>query len=508
MTVTLTPWTIPLEFFGAFRFVGSVLAATWIFVRGAAPRRDGYGWRVAAVLTLAVFVGISYPFAFAASAAGTLTNLSMMDVARVWIFSVFLLALLAVKCCRVISWTNALFRWMLGLCVERFITAFVYNWLFLIIVPGFRDAHPVGYMAVCAFAYALFLGAAMLWLAPIFRRGVDVDDIVGFGTGVGGDAAGDAGVPYDAGTASHGENRMLIILYTASFLTLATISNISMHISEYWVPFLRDAYGNDAGFDAILWFSTSMAGVVAIVIFLFQYAIYHTATLRQESAMLNLLAEQKEQQYVTLRDNIEFINRKTHDLKHQVAALEFSDDARRGAMVREVQQALNLYDSTANTGSPALDTLITERNLYCACNGIRLSCMLRGCDWDAVDVVDLFTMLGNALDNACEYVSRFDDPNKRVVSLTARQHGRLIVISVDNYFEGFSGGVAGGTGGRATGVTAGRMTDDGLPATTKADKASHGLGLKSIRRIARQYGGDIQVTVAPPAFTLQISLMV
>lgn len=127
-----------------------------------------------------------------------------------------------------------------------------------------------------------------------------------------------------------------------------------------------------------------------------------------------------------------------------------------------------------------------------------MSCMLRGCDWNAIDVVDLFTMLGNALDNACEYVEQFDDPDKRVVSLTAQQHGQLIVISVDNHYEGPKGPKT---------MSAISFSPDGLPITTKADKVSHGLGLKSIRRIARQYGGDIQVSAIPPIFTLQISLM-
>lgn len=474
MPVIFTPWTMPLEGFGAFRFVCSVLVATWVFIRNVAPRREHYVWRALTVCLAAMILTASYPLAFLANKSDILPDLSMMDFARGWIFAVFLLSLAAVKYCYTISWIDAMSRWILGLCVERFITAFIYNWLFLIIIPDFDAEHPVGYMLICIFSYTLFIGLAALLLAPIFRHSI--------GTGL----------------ENGSENRMLIMLYAASFLALAIISNISMHISEYWIPYLRGRYGNGTGFDYILWFSTSMAGVIATVIFLFQYAIHRTAVLRQETAMLNLLSEQKERQYAALRDNIDFINRKTHDLKHQIAALRLSGDDRRASAIHEVQQALDLYDATANTGSPALDTLITERNFYCSRRGIRMSCMLRGCDWNAIDVVDLFTMLGNALDNACEYVEQFDDPDKRVVSLTAQQHGQLIVISVDNHYEGPKGP-------RTTSAIS--FSSDGLPITTKTDKASHGLGLKSIRRIARQYGGDIQVSAIPPIFTLQISLM-
>ena len=476
-------WTMPLQWFGAFRFAACTAAAVEVFARNVAPRRDGYVLRTTAMGLLTAVVGAVYPVAFLMARSGMLPDLSMVGVAMLWIPAVFLAALLFVRCRYVMSWTDALSRWTLGLCVERFVTTFFHNWLFLIIVPGFRDEHPIAYMMICIFVYTLFLLAANQLLVPVFAA---------------------------TATQSGGESRTLIALYLASFIMLTAVSNGSMHVGEYWIPQLRAGIGDTVkttgirqpsgtngvdctdGLDYILWFTTSMAGVVAVVVLLFQYAIHHTVALQRDRAMVRLLAEQKERQYATLRDNIDFINRKTHDLKHQVAALAFADGDRRTTMVRDVQRSLDLYDAAADTGNAALDTLLTERGFHCARNGIRFSTMVRGCDWSAIDVVDLFTLLGNALDNAFEYVARFDDPAKRIVSLTAHQHGRLIVISVDNHFEGDSPTL---------------RADDGLPVTTKPDAAAHGIGLKSIRAIARRYGGDIRIDAAPPVFTLQISLM-
>ncbi|MFQ9707090.1 MAG: GHKL domain-containing protein [Bifidobacterium dentium] len=42
----------------------------------------------------------------------------------------------------------------------------------------------------------------------------------------------------------------------------------------------------------------------------------------------------------------------------------------------------------------------------------------------------------------------------------------------------------------------------------KRTRLAHGLGLKSIRRIAKRYGGDVLVTAIPPIFTVQVSLLV
>lgn len=460
-------WPEVCNWFNSFRFVFTVLIATWIFTRGSAPKRGRYGLRVALVVAAGIILAVSNPLYVGTD--NPLPWLSVSNFVRVWIVVTFLLALLSIKFLRRTSWTNALSRWAMGLCVERFITSFIHNWLFLIIIKDFKTERPLSYIAISLFIYGLFLMMSAHWLAPLFARDLTP-------------------LKNDGGK----ESRTLCMLYILGVVALYLVTNASMGISEQYVDLLRKLIGGDAEgrtlLDYILYFSTGMAGLVALLIFLFQYAIYHTTELRHESALLQVLSEQKSRQFDTISANIDYINHKSHDLKHQIDALEYAEGSRRGALVREVRNALNLYDSTANTGNDALDTLITERNFFCARNGIRMTCSLAGCDWDAIDVVDLYTILGNALDNACDYVMRFDNPDKRVISVSARQKGNLIVLSIDNYFE--------------------ETLDmaDGLPKTTKPDTFSHGLGLKSIRNIAHRYGGDILVTAKPPIFTLQISL--
>lgn len=458
-----------VAYFDSFRFVFTVLASTWVFIRGTAPKRNHCGTTAVCCIAAAVALSVINPVMLAATAASDMRGLSPFAFMQVWTTAAFLLALIAMKCCYVVTWTNAISRWILGLCVERFVTAFIYNWLFLAIIPDFQDGHPYAYMAICVVIYMMFILLAASLLAPRFSRNTAPDQA---------------------------ESRTLCVLYGISFVVLVLVTNWSMHIAEYDIPNLaKELTGRTTStrpLTGMLYFSTCMAGVIAIVIMAFQYAIYHVAMLHRETAMLNLLAEQKSRQYRTLTDNIDFINRKAHDLKHQIAALEFGDDERRHQLVQETRDAIATYDSTVNTGNEALDTLLTERNFYCARHGIRFSCAIGDCDFSAIDVVDLFTMVGNALDNAFEYVTRFDDPDKRVVSIGARQHGNLIVITVDNYFDS------------DTPLT----LADGLPATTKADAFSHGLGLKSIRQIARRYDGDIRVTARKPMFTLQISLII
>ncbi|MDO4852537.1 MAG: ATP-binding protein, partial [Clostridia bacterium] len=90
---------------------------------------------------------------------------------------------------------------------------------------------------------------------------------------------------------------------------------------------------------------------------------------------------------------------------------------------------------------------------------------------------DLCALFGNAIENAIEAVSKLSDPADRIISLQVRENRNMLVITVDNYYEGTL------------------TLKDGLPDTTKSDVQNHGFGTKSIRRIAQKYGGEATITV-------------
>ena len=122
--------------------------------------------------------------------------------------------------------------------------------------------------------------------------------------------------------------------------------------------------------------------------------------------------------------------------------------------------------------------------------GIRLACSLGHLELDFLSLPDLYTLLGNAIDNAVEGVRNLPDPEKRVVQLSIQTSGGFVSIQTNNYY-------------------AGELTlENGLPRTTKRDPAGHGYGLKSIRYLARKYGGSMSVSARDGVFVLQIMLPV
>ena len=177
-------------------------------------------------------------------------------------------------------------------------------------------------------------------------------------------------------------------------------------------------------------------------------------------------------------------------MRHQIAALSYAEGAseRRQAFVRDVQNMLDVYDSKTDTGNEALNTILMEKGLYCKLHGISWTCVADGAILNFMDVVDLYTLFGNAIDNAIESVEKIDDKDKRIISATVWKKDSFAIIQIKNYYEGAL------------------TLRDGLPLTSKGDTDNHGFGLRSMRKIAEKYQGTLSVKLEDKAFLLYVML--
>lgn len=100
--------------------------------------------------------------------------------------------------------------------------------------------------------------------------------------------------------------------------------------------------------------------------------------LRELEAVQNVLHKHY-QQYQMSRESIDLINRKYHDLKHQVALLRAqSDAAQRDAYLSQMEEEIGSYEAQNKTGNQVLDTVLTSKSLSCAQQGIALTCVADG----------------------------------------------------------------------------------------------------------------------------------
>ena len=208
---------------------------------------------------------------------------------------------------------------------------------------------------------------------------------------------------------------------------------------------------------------------------------------RAEVTLMEQTILSERQQYQRMKENIDIINMRCHDLKHQLA--NFSGKLTEEE-VKSLQEAVNIYDSTIKTGSEVLDVLIYEKQLACQQEGILLTCMADGKALSFMRTRHIYALFDNAVSNAIEAVRQLSDPAMKVISLNVVSRDGVVEIVATNYF-------------------AGSVTfHDGLPNTTKDNRNQHGFGSMSIRYIASQYGGTMNAEAENSIYTLTVRIPV
>ena len=249
-------------------------------------------------------------------------------------------------------------------------------------------------------------------------------------------------------------------------------------------------YAQDEAGNLPLFLISRVYAVLCCVFVLWvQTSINERVNVETEYRVQRTLWQQQRDQYQLSRENIDIINRKCHDLKHQVAALRaVQNESQRSRYLDEMEKSVMIYDSAVKTGNEVLDTILTERSLSCEKEGISWTCMADGKHLDFMDPVDLYTIFGNVLDNAIESVRQLKDPEQRIVSVTLYSKPNMTVLQVENYYDHEL------------------QFSDGLPVTSKGDQNYHGFGLKSIRSTVEKYGGSLSIDAQDHIFLLCIVL--
>ncbi len=220
-----------------------------------------------------------------------------------------------------------------------------------------------------------------------------------------------------------------------------------------------------------------------------QTSIRKKAAAEGELRAQRVLWEKKKEQYELSKETIDHINHKCHDLKHQITVLRtMGANEQRDQFLQQIEDSVMIYDATVQTGNEILDVLLTEKSLICEREGITWTCVADGRQLSFLDPIDLYTLFGNALDNAIENVRKLPQVERRVISLTVFEKPGLSVIQLENYYDGEL------------------RFQDGLPVTSKADREDHGFGMRSIRSLAEKYGGSISIDGENSIFLLSITL--
>ena len=219
-----------------------------------------------------------------------------------------------------------------------------------------------------------------------------------------------------------------------------------------------------------------------------QFSMLGKRIAETELAEVQGLWDRDRKLYEMSKENVELINVKCHDLKKQIRALRTASGEVDKDALREIEQAVNIYDGAVKTGSDVLDVILAEKSLYCEKHGIKLTCIADGEKLNFMSKPDIYSLFENAISNAVEAVSKTEDKSARFVRLRITEAGKLLSVHVENHCPVIP------------------EFEDGLPKTTKGDERWHGYGIRSMRLIAEKYGGGLSASVAGDTFNLDIIL--
>lgn len=246
-------------------------------------------------------------------------------------------------------------------------------------------------------------------------------------------------------------------------------------------------YSNLRGQEGKMWPSVVLAQCYCITMLYLQTELFKKSATEKELLTMNLLWRQQKSQYILTKENIDLINQKCHDLKHQVAAIRNIADAEsKEKYLSEMEESIQIYDAIVKTGNEVLDTILTEKSLFCDANGIKINCVVDGSKLSFMDPVDLYTILGNAIDNSIESVSDFKEPEKRLIDIAIYHKQKFLVMSIRNPMKGEI------------------KFKDGFPISIKPNNRYHGYGLKSIKHSIKRYDGYMNVSIENNCFVLKI----
>ena len=232
----------------------------------------------------------------------------------------------------------------------------------------------------------------------------------------------------------------------------------------------------------------ALHGLLCIGLLWIEYQMLYRTRLELERSTTERLLAEHDRQLRLSRENVEAINIKCHDLRHQIRLLAQGGAAISGEALADLAHDISIYDSSVKTGNEALDTILTEKRLLCESRAITQTCVADGSALDFMAAADIYALFGNALDNAIEAVTALDEAAKRSITLVVRQVMGCASIHVENY-----------CGAAPTFI-------DGLPQTSKKDHVAHGFGVRSMRQTAERYGGTFSASADGGTFRLDIMI--
>ncbi len=211
--------------------------------------------------------------------------------------------------------------------------------------------------------------------------------------------------------------------------------------------------------------------------------------IRFEKDTLRNIMEMQYKNYQLSKENIDMVNQKYHDLKHQINLLKTqSYTGKSTKYLEQMEKEIKVYETQNKTGNAILDAVLTNKAMICQNKEIELKFIIDGEALSFMDEMDVSALFGNMLDNAIESAEKQIEKDKRLIWLYVTREKHFVRIRTENYCDGKI------------------LFKNGMPVTTKRDRRFHGYGMKSIKSTVEKYNGSVVAAQENNWFELKILL--
>ncbi len=435
----------PLNVFEELRFIIELILGELILVFPFCKKRDHFVIKFSISTILMLLLSQGYLILIGIFSSLNLNGIVIQVYVVIWYCFLTILTCFYLTFCFKFSFEQSLLYTSVGYALQHIEYTFINEWIALTLFPGLRNQLWL-YFIICLFSYALLLAPIYFLAAKKFKN------------------IGNIYAP---------EKRSTIVMY------------IIMLIITLFLTFSGQTIYRSGDVLNPNYLGLAIEFLTCFLILFAVYLLLYENKRQNEKEVINHLLYENKKQYQLKKESIDLINHKCHDLKHQIEDLKNMQTEDRNETLNKLQKEIMIYDINIHTNNDVLDIILMEKQLYCINKNIRLSYLGNAEQLKFIDSIDIYTLFGNALDNALEAVEKLDDNNK-MININVDTYLNNIMISIVNFYDGKLN------------------VDNGQINTTKEDVGFHGYGISSIKSIVKKYHGVTNISYHNNVFTLKI----
>lgn len=165
-------------------------------------------------------------------------------------------------------------------------------------------------------------------------------------------------------------------------------------------------------------FSSILCYIITIAFTFFQMYLQYSSKKSADLKIIASLEKERADQNIYLKENMEMMSQKAHDLKHLLNDIKNSD--LKDVSFDECIDTLNTFSRYVDTGNKFLDIILSNKLPVIEQSKIDFHYRVEKDIVSFLKDEDALSLFANALDNAIEHEKTLDE-NKRYISLDIKR---------------------------------------------------------------------------------------